>query len=90
MSQINNCRICEKKYTSKFANLFDARVSVYNNESYMISYFEAMQQLTGMEVCVHTPLIYFNGQRWVLHLDVFNVFSVFRYNWCLNCFFKRT
>lgn len=58
MSEKNDCRICEKKYSSKFANLFDSKVKVYNNDNYMISYFEAMQQLTGMEVCVDTPFIY--------------------------------
>lgn len=45
------CRICEKKYASNFANLFDSKVKVYENDNYQISYFEAMQQLTGIEVC---------------------------------------
>lgn len=45
------CRICEKKCSSTCANVFDSKVKVYENDNYMISYFEAMQQLTGMEVC---------------------------------------
>lgn len=52
MSKGSACRICDRKYSSNFANLFDSKVKVYENEKYTVSYFEAMQQLTGMEVCV--------------------------------------
>lgn len=51
MARDNGCRICEKKYSSNFANLFDSNVKVHGCENYIISYFEAIQQLTGMEVC---------------------------------------
>lgn len=51
MAKENACRICEKKCSRNFANLFDSKVKVFDCENYMISYFEAMQQLTGMEVC---------------------------------------
>lgn len=51
MGKLDDCRICEKEYASNFANFFDSRVKVHDNENYMVSYFEAMQQLTGMEVC---------------------------------------
>lgn len=51
MGQEKVCRICEKKCAPNFANLFDSKVKVYDCDDYMISYFEAMQQLTGMEVC---------------------------------------
>lgn len=60
MGKDNACRICEKKYSSNFANLFDSKVQVYECENYMISYFEAMQQLTGMEVCIRLLMRHLN------------------------------
>lgn len=46
------CRICKTKQSPHFANLFDTQVRVYESKNFMISYFEAMQQLTGIEVCI--------------------------------------
>ena len=51
MAQETVCRICEKEYSPNFANFFDTQVKVHGCENYLISYFEAIQQLTGMEVC---------------------------------------
>lgn len=60
MGRDNACRICDKKYASSFANLFDSKVMVHGCENYIISYFEAIQQLTGMEVCTiaRKPFVY--------------------------------
>lgn len=61
MGRDSDCRICEKKYASSFANLFDSKVKVHGCENYIISYFEAIQQLTGMEVCTtieRKPFVY--------------------------------
>lgn len=65
MGRENDCRICEKKYSRFFANLFDSKVKVHGSENYIISYFEAIQQLTGMEVCnnIEFVYIYFTVQR---------------------------
>lgn len=52
MGKDSVCRICEKKHSPNFANLFDSKVKVYDCADYLISYFEAIQQLTGMEVRV--------------------------------------
>lgn len=57
MGRDNACRICEKKYSSNFANLFDSKVKVHGCENYIISYFEAIQQLTGVEVCTERKAI---------------------------------
>lgn len=46
------CRICETTQSLHFANLFDVKVPVYESKSFKISYFDAMQQLTGIEVCI--------------------------------------
>lgn len=59
MARGNECRICEKKYSPNFATLFDSKVKIYESDDYTITYFEAMQQLTGMEVCTkHKQFIF--------------------------------
>ncbi|XP_055327019.1 zinc finger protein 502-like [Sitodiplosis mosellana] len=50
MGKKTACRICDSKYAPNFSNLFHSNVKVYENENHQISYFEAMQQLTGIEI----------------------------------------
>lgn len=48
MTEQISCFVCKKSRPTKFKYIYDIQVPVHKNE--MISYFEAMKQLTGIEV----------------------------------------
>lgn len=71
------CRMCKKSPRAQnFVHILDAKVKTSQNEGEMVSFFEAMQQLTGSEVHIFIWMVV--RHFWQLHDFFWFIFDVLR------------